>query len=272
MSVAKSITATLVGAALHDGSIRSLDDSVTRYVPRLAGSAYDGVAIRDVLMMASGVRWNETYTDSTSDRRHLLEAQLSQVPGSAMTLMASLPRAAAPGTKNTYSTGETQVIGEVVRGAVKRPLAEYLAERVWGPAGMEADGTWWLDSPDGVEIGGSGISATLRDYARFGQFILEDGVAGGTRHIPEGWSREAGSPKALRDGTPLHYGYLWWPTTTEAGRADSAFMAVGIHGQHVYINPARRIVIVVWGAQVHPTADAPITDEVVFDAIVAALR
>ena len=272
MSVAKSITATLVGAALHDGSIRSLDDSVTRYVPRLAGSAYDGVAIRDVLMMASGVRWNETYTDSTSDRRHLLEAQLSQVPGSAMALMASLPRAAAPGTKNTYSTGETQVIGEVVRGAVKRPLAEYLAERVWGPAGMEADGTWWLDSPDGTEIGGSGISATLRDYARFGQFILEDGVVGGTRHIPEGWSREAGSPKVLRNGTPLHYGYLWWPTTTEAGRADSAFMAVGIHGQHVYINPARRIVIVAWGAQVHPTAGAPITDEVVFDAIVAALR
>jgi CubicO group peptidase (beta-lactamase class C family) len=272
MSVAKSITATLVGAALHDGSIRSLDDSVTRYVPRLAGSAYDGVTIRDVLMMASGVRWNETYTDTASDRRKLLEAQLSQVPGSAMALMASLPRAAAPGTKNTYSTGETQVIGEVVRGAVQRPLAEYLALRVWGPAGMEADGTWWLDAPDGVEIGGSGISATLRDYARFGQFILEDGVAAGRRVLPEGWSREAGSPKVLRDGTPLHYGYLWWPATTAAGRRDSAFSAVGIHGQHVYINPARRVVIVVWGAQVHPTADGPVSAQTVFDAIVAAVR
>ena len=272
MSVAKSITATLVGAALLDGSIRSLDDSVTQYVPRLAGSAYAGVAIRDVLMMSSGVRWKETYTDSTSDRRHLLEAQLSQVPGSAMALMASLPRAAAPGTKNTYSTGETQVIGEVVRGAVKRPLAEYLAERVWGPAGMEADGTWWLDSPDGTEIGGSGISATLRDYARFGQFILEDGLVAGTRHIPEGWSRVAGSPKVLRNGTPLHYGYLWWPATTTAGKQDSAFAAQGIHGQWVHINPAARVVIVAWGAQVHPTADGPINDEVVFDAIVRALR
>ena len=272
MSVAKSITATLFGAALRDGAIRSLDDSVTRYVPRLAGSAYDGVTVRDVLMMASGVSWNETYTNPASDRRRLLDAQLSQVPGSAMAVMASLPRAAEPGTKNTYSTGETQVIGEVVRGAVKKPLAEYLAEVVWGPAGMEADGTWWLDSPDGVEIGGSGVTATLRDYARFGQFILEDGVAHGRRFIPEGWSREAGSPKVLRNGTPLHYGYLWWPATTEAGRRDGAFSAVGIHGQHVYINPATRVVIVVWGAQVHPTADGPVTDELVFDAIVAAMR
>jgi CubicO group peptidase (beta-lactamase class C family) len=272
MSVAKSITATLVGAALHDGSIGSLDDSVTRYVPRLMGSAYDGVTIRDVLLMASGVRWNETYTDTASDRRALLEAQLSQVPGSAMALMASLPRTAAPGTRNTYSTGETQVIGEVVRGAVKRPLADYLAERIWGPVGMEADGTWWLDSPEGVEIGGSGISATLRDYARFGQFILEDGVAGGRRLLPEGWSREAGSPKVLRDGTPLAYGYLWWPARSDAGRRNGAFSAVGIHGQFVHIDPVARVVIVVWSAQVHPTADATINDEAVFDAIAAALR
>ena len=76
----------------------------------------------------------------------------------------------------------------------------------------------------------------------------------------------------LRNGTPLHYGYLWWPATTEAGRRDGAFSAVGIHGQHVYINPATRVVIVVWGAQVHPTADGPVTDELVFDAIVAAMR
>jgi hypothetical protein len=272
MSVAKSITATLVGAALHEGLIRSLDDSVTRYVPRLAGSAYEGVTIRDVLMMASGVQWTETYTNPASDRRKLLEAQISQVPGSAMAVMAGLPRAAPPGTKNTYSTGETQVIGEVVRGAVKRPLADYLADRIWRPAGMEADGTWWLDSPDGVEIGGSGIGATLRDYARFGQFVLEDGVAGGTRYLPEGWSREAGSPKVLRDGTPLHYGYLWWPSTTEVGRRDGAFAAKGIHGQWVHVNPVARVVIAVWGAQVHPTADGRVNDEVVFDAMVAALR
>jgi CubicO group peptidase (beta-lactamase class C family) len=171
MSVAKSITATLVGAALHDGSIRSLDDLVTAYVPALAGTAWEGVTLRDVLMMASGIRWDETYTNPASDRRRLLEAQISQVPGRVLSLLAALPRAAPPGTRNNYSTGETQVIGAVVRGAVRRSLATYLAERIWQPAGMEADATWWLDSPDGTEIGGSGIAATLRDYARFGQFI-----------------------------------------------------------------------------------------------------
>ena len=270
MSVAKSVTATLVGAALHEGLIRTLDDSVTRYVPRLTGTAYDGVTIRDVLTMASGVRWDETYTNPASDRRKLLEAQISQLSGSAMALMASLPRAAPPGTRHTYSTGETQVVGEVVRGAVGRPLATYLSERVWRPAGMEGDATWWLDSPDGHEIGGSGISATLRDYARFGQFVLEDGVVDGRRILPAGWTREAGSPRALRNGDVLPYGYLWWTATTAAS-ADSAFSAQGIHGQMLYINPRARVVIAVWSAQVEPTGGAVVDDAAFFDAVVEAL-
>ena len=116
MSMAKSITSTLIGIALHDGKIRSLDDSVTRYVPSLNGSAYDGVTVRNILMMASGVRWNETYTDSSSDRRHLLDVQIAQQPGAALALMASLPRAAIPGSVLNYSTGETLVAGEIVRG------------------------------------------------------------------------------------------------------------------------------------------------------------
>lgn len=272
MSVAKSVTSTLVGAAIRDGYIRSLDDSVTRYVPALRGSAYDGVRIRDVLLMASGVRWDETYTNPASDRRRLLEAQISQVPGRALAVMASLPRAAEPGTKNNYSTGETQVAGEIVRGAVGRPLADYLAQRIWGPAGMEAEATWWLDSPGGVEIGGSGIAATLRDYARFGQFILEDGVAGGTRVLPDGWVREATRPATLRSGDRIPYGYLWWTATTPGGRRDGAFSAEGIHGQSVYVNPAARVVIVTWGAQPRPTGGMVIDDDVVREAIVQRLR
>lgn len=272
MSVAKSVTSTLVGAAIHDGHIRSLDDSVTHYVPALRGSAYDGVRIRDVLRMASGVRWDETYTDPTSDRRRLLEAQIGQVAGAALSVMAKLPKAAEPGTRHNYSTGETQVAGEIVRGAVGRPLATYLAERVWGPAGMEADGTWWLDSPDGVEIGGSGMSATLRDYARLGQFILDDGVVNGTRILPEGWVREATRPAVLRGGESIPYGYLWWTATTPEGIRDGAFSAEGIHGQSIYVNPAARVVIVAWGAQPHPTAGVVIADDVVREAIVRRLR
>lgn len=272
MSVAKSVTSTLIGAAIRDGKIGSLDDSVTRYVPALRGSAYEGVNVRDILMMASGVKWDETYTNAGSDRRHLLEAQIAQRPGAAMAVMAKLPKAAAPGTRNNYSTGETQVAGEIVRGAVGRSLSDYLSEKIWRPMGMEADAKWWLDSPGGMEIGGSGISATLRDYGRFGQFILDDGVIDGRRVLPEGWVREAGSPKVLKGGAPLQYGYMWWPSETEAGRRDGAFAAEGIHGQYVYINPAARVVIVAWGARPHPTRGAVIDDMVVFDSVAAALR
>ena len=272
MSIAKSITSTLVGAALKQGYIHTLSDPVTQYVPSLRGGAYEGVSVRDVLTMSSGVRWDETYTDPRSDRRRLLEAQISQVPGSAMAIMTSLPRAAAPGIVNNYNTGETQVAGEIVRNAVSRPLATYLSERIWSRFGMEADAKWWLDSNDGHEIGGSGFSATLRDYGRFGLFLLNGGVAAGETILPAGWMGEATSPKVLQGGASLDYGYLWWTGTTAASRRDGAYAAEGIFGQFIYINPAAHIVIVVWSAQQKPTGSAIIDDWVFFEAVVDALR
>ncbi|MDH5540003.1 MAG: beta-lactamase family protein, partial [Rhizobacter sp.] len=156
MSMVKSISTTLVGAAIHQGLIGGVDDPVCHYLPELRGSAYDGVSLRQLLQMASGVRWNETYTDPASDRRRMLDAQVAQQPGAILRLMASLPRAAPPGTVWNYSGGETQVVGALVRAAVGMPLAEYLSERIWSRAGMEAEAHWWLESPDGLEIGGSG--------------------------------------------------------------------------------------------------------------------
>ncbi|WP_457091236.1 serine hydrolase domain-containing protein [Microvirga sp. P5_D2] len=272
MSVAKSISSTLVGAAVKDGLIKSLDDNVVDYVPRLKGTAYDGATVRDVLMMSSGVKWNEKYTDSTSDRRALLRAQIAQKPGAAMDVMAALPRAAEPGTVNTYSTGETQVLAEILRGAIKKPLAEYLSEKIWVPVGMEADAKWWLDAPDGVEIGGSGLSATLRDFARFGQFFLEGGKAKGTQVLPEEWTKEASSPKTLKGGKPLEYGYMWWTGWTEPSKKDNAFSAVGIQGQYVYINPAHNVVIAQTAAEPKPTGKDVIDSMAFFDAIVATLK
>ncbi|WP_286663390.1 serine hydrolase domain-containing protein [Variovorax flavidus] len=272
MSVAKSITSTLIGAAVKDGYIASIDDPVVKYVPRLAGSAYDGATVRNVLMMASGARWNETYTDPGSDRRQLLEAQISQKPGSAMDLMSRLPRAAAPGSVYNYSTGETQVAGEIVYNAVKRPLAQYLSEKVWSKVGMEAQANWWLDSPDGVEIGGSGISATLRDYGRFGLFVMNDGVAAGQQVVPAGWIAEAGTAKVLAGGNPISYGYLWWIPPSGPSAADGAFYANGIMGQQIYINRKERVVIVVWGAQTDPAGKGTLPVVPFFDAVVAALK
>jgi CubicO group peptidase (beta-lactamase class C family) len=271
MSIAKSVTSTLIGAALRQGYIGSLADSITHYVPALRGSAYDGVTIRDVLMMASGARWNENRLDSTSDRSHLLEAQIAQVPGSALAVMRNLSRAAEPGTVNNYSTGEAQVAAEVVRRATGRPLATYLSERIWSRFGMGADANWWLDSPDGTEIGGSGLSATLRDYGRFGLFMLAGGVAGGDSILPSGWIHDATTPKVLRGGAALDYGYFWWPSSSAASRRDGAYVAEGLYGQFLYVNPAAKVVIVVWSARATPTERPYLDDRLFFDAVVAAL-
>jgi len=272
MSVVKSMTATLVGAALVDGHIGSLDDMVTAYLPDLRGSAYAGVTVRHLLHMTSGVGWNETYTDPASDRRRMLEAQNAQEPGAILQLMAALPRVAEPGTRWNYSTGETHVLGALVRAATGRPVARYLSETIWARFGMEADATWWLESPDGLEVGGSGLSATLRDYGRFGLFLLGGGEAGGGRRLPEGWVEEAGSP-TLVDGERVDYGYMLWPIADREGTIhDSAFEAVGIFGQHVYVNPDERLVIVVWQALPKPLMPPPVDDEAFFAALAGAVR
>jgi CubicO group peptidase (beta-lactamase class C family) len=188
-----------------------------------------------------------------------------------MDLMKRLPRATDPGMRYNYNTGETQVAAEILRAAVRRPLATYLSERIWSTFGMEADATWWLDSPGGTEIGGSGFSATLRDYGRFGLFVLGGGIAAGDSILPAGWLREATTPKVLRDGSPLEYGYLWWTGETPGSRRDGAFMAIGIHGQYMYLNPAANIVIVAWGARPHPTQGQVVDDWSFCEAVTAAL-
>jgi CubicO group peptidase (beta-lactamase class C family) len=188
--------------------------------------------------------------------------------------MKRLPRAAPPGTVNNYNTGETLVAGEVVHNAVKRSLSDYLSERIWRPFGMQADATWWLDSPDGIEIAGSGISATLRDYARFGLFFINGGRIGGADILPAGWTLEAGSPQRLKNGKKLEYGFYWWPATPTPATPDpqGAFMADGIFGQYVYLNPKERVVIVVLSAQSKPEGMDVVDDQDFFGAIVKALR
>ncbi|WP_110707918.1 serine hydrolase [Salinicola sp. CR57] len=273
MSVAKSVCSTLAGMAIRDGLIREgLAAQVTDYVPALAGSAYQGVSLRDLLMMASGVAWNETYIDPRSDRRALLRAQIAQRPGGAMKVMAALPRAAKPGTRHNYSTGETQILAELVRRAVGRPLAEYLALKLWQPYGMESDASWWLESADGVEIGGSGIAATLRDYARLGQFMLDGGRVEGRSLLPDGWIDAATRPTTLAGGDWLEYGYMWWTAWTPSSRRDRAFAAKGIHGQFIYVNPTRDIVIAQNAAAPKPLGRLVIDPMVFCDAVAAHLE
>lgn len=272
MSVIKSITATLIGIALNDGYIKTIDDPIVTYLPKLKGSSYDGVTVRHILQMASGVAWNETYTDPKSDRRAMLAVQNAQVPGGVLELMAKLPRAAKPGTRWNYSTGETHVAGALVQAATGKPVSEYLSERIWKKAGMESDATWWLESPNGLEVGGSGFQAVLRDYARFGLFLLAEGKVGKDQLLPKGWLKEAGSPQII-GGKKVEYGYMLWPVENAEGTVnEGSFTAEGIFGQYIYMNPKENVVIAVWGAQPKPVGKETVSCYDFFAAVVNTIK
>jgi CubicO group peptidase (beta-lactamase class C family) len=238
-SVAKSVTSTLVGAAIQDGKIGSIDDPVTRYIPELRGSAYEGVSIRQMLTMSSGVAWNEDYTDPGSDVARA--GQVVTEPGvdPMVSYLAKLPRAHPPGSTFHYNTGETDLVGVLVAKAVGEPLAAYASEKIWKPYGMQADAVWMTD-PGGWARGGCCLSMTLRDYGRVGQFVLDGGVAGGRRVVPAWWTREA-TRKQIDDGDPTPgggYGWFWWI------RGPGVYEAVGVFGQSITVIPKARLVIV----------------------------
>ena len=235
-SVAKSFTSTLVGAALKDGHIKSMDDKVSDYITGMKGSAYDDVSIRQLLTMTSGVRWNEDYGDPNSDvakfNNHPPEAGVPAI----VSYLRGLPRQAPAGERWLYSTGETNLVGILVSEATKKPLAQYLEEKIWKPAGMEQQATWIL-SKTGQEISGCCIQAAARDYARFGQFILNGATADGNSILPEGWLQQATSKRADIGQSGRGYGFQWWTYD------DGSFAARGIFGQGIFIDPQRKIVI-----------------------------
>ena len=258
-STAKSMTATLLGCAVHDGSIKSLDDPVERYLPVLKGSAYEGVTVRNIARMSSGIAWTEEYVATgTSDIARMGQALASGQKSALIDLMRTRPRAVPQGTKFNYSTGEACLLGFIVAAATGKSLPDYYSEKIWSRVGMEADGYWELEAPGGVGTGGMGVNARLRDYARFGQFILNEGaLADGTRVLPKGWRDLAGHPDAaptaygaLEPGYPLGYGYQWWafPEASPTPEHNRAFTAQGIFGQFVYVNPRERVVAVIWSA------------------------
>jgi len=236
-SAAKSLTSTLVGAAIADGYIESVEEPVTKYIPELAGSGYDGVTIRELLTMSSGVKWNEDYSDPQSDVALFNEHESSEEGiDSLVDYMRQLPREAEPGTRWLYNTGETNMIGVLVRNATGKNLADYLSEKVWAPFGMEQDATWLL-SNTGSEISGCCIQASTRDMARFGLFAMGGGMAGGERVVPEGWFEEATTPVFETGKYDRGYAYQWW--TYPGG----AYAASGLYGQGIFIDPERDLVI-----------------------------
>ena len=271
MSVAKSVSTTLVGVAIQEGLIGGVDDPLTDYLPQLEGSSYEGVSVRQLLQMTSGVKWDDTHTDPASERRRMLELQIAQRPGAILDFVAHLPRVAPAGSIWNYSTAETHVVGALVHATTGRWLCDYLSEKIWAPFGMQSDATWWLESPGGLEVAGSGIHATLRDYARFGLFLMNDGLIDGKRVLPERWVQQATAPLAIQ-GKRVDYGYMWWPVPNIDGSfADGAFGARGIFGQFIYVNPRAEVVIAVCSSRSKPKFAEAIVDNDFFNGVVQAL-
>jgi len=235
-SVAKSFTSTLVGAAIQDGYIKSLEDKVSQYIPDLRGSAYDDVTIRQLLTMSSGVKWDEDYENPEADVAKFNNAKADPGLDATVSYMRKLPRAHPPGTVWHYNTGETNLIGVLVSSATGKPLAEYLQDRIWHPGGMAATATW-LQGKTGHEIAGCCLQAATRDFARFGLFVLANGNVGGRQIVPADWFSQAIEKQMDIGVAGKGYGFQWWTYD------DGAVAAQGIFGQGIFIDPKRRLVI-----------------------------
>lgn len=241
-SMTKSITSVLVGCALADGYIDSLDTPISDYLPELKGGGYDGVSIRHVMQMRSGVEYEERYdfaNPGTAASNHI--AALVRNAARFADVAQTLPRINEPGSTFQYKTIDTAVLGWLIERATGGSVSAYTASCLWEPLGAESDGFYIMDGPPGVgrEFSGAGFNATLRDFARFGQMMLDGGVADGRRIVSEEWVRESTEPSGATGAQRGGYGLQWW----RIGEQDT-YAAIGLQGQYIYIDPATRTVVV----------------------------
>jgi CubicO group peptidase (beta-lactamase class C family) len=246
-SVAKTITSTLVGAAIRDGLIGSVDEPITRYIPELKTTpAFDGVTLRHLMSMSSGLRYHENTTDPTSDFALSDGGEIIDGRPPIVSYAMKLTRAHPPGAVMEYQTIDADLAGIALSRVLKgRTVADYLSEKIWRPAGMEANANWIVDKT-GIERGGCCISATLRDYARFGQFIAkgDPGPAGAV--LPAGWIDKARTPVWPASDEGSGYGWFWWV------RQDGGYEAQGAYGQSITIYPKDDVVIAINAATSNP--------------------
>lgn len=239
-SMAKSVLSALFGIVLAEGKIESLDDPVTRYVPRLAGSAYDGATVRDILTMSSGVAFNEDYLDFWSDINRM--GRVLALGGTMDGFAADLSeREAEPGARWHYVSIDTHVLGMIIRGATGEDIPELLERHILVPMGLE-QAPYYLTDGEGVSFVLGGLNMTTRDYARFGQMIAQGGVWQGRQIVPRDWVEQSIRPQAPGG---VGYGYQWW---IAEGAGPGEVNAQGIYGQYIWIDRSRGVVIVVTAA------------------------
>lgn len=237
MSVAKSFTSTLVGIAVDEGLIKSIDEPVNNYVPVQPGSAYDGVSIRTVLQMTSGARWNEDYSDPNNDVAKFTKAVDCEQ------FVATMERQYEPDTVFRYNSADTQVLGHVLKHATGRTITDYMQEKLYEPLGMVNEGYWVLDGA-GTELAYGGLNMTARDFAKLGELYRNRGVWRGRQILSEAWITAAitdESPTRLPAGSAKsEYGYQWWIPNDD--RND--YLATGIYNQRIYVDPDKKVTIV----------------------------
>jgi len=254
-SMAKTVTAMLIGIALSEGAIRSLDQPASDYVSGLAGTAYGETTLRNLLHMASGVAFTEVYDGADDNSKLGRQRSAANGPGAVRALAGFNRREAPQGTRFHYASSESQVLGLVLTGAVHMPLAAYLQSRIWQPMGAEADAAWGVDAA-GLEVASCCLNAVLRDWARFALLLAYDGMWNGRQIIPRQWVLDATTPAApflAPSVTPPHlgYGYQLW---LQPG-AHRQFSLRGVHGQAIFIDPQAHLALVHTAVRVPPTND-----------------
>jgi len=254
-SVAKTVLGMLIGIAVSEGKIKSLDDKAGEYVPDLKGHPYGETSIRDLLTMSSGIAFQEFDTSTRNEGRRLINNTIFQKTEGGADAVKEFNRREAPaGTRFHYASGDSEVLGLVLARATGQPVATYLSEKIWQPMGAEANATWLVDK-GGFEATYCCLNATLRDFARFGMLLANHGELDGKQIIPAGWVKAATTPQAphLRAGVATQwngYGYQTWilgDADPREGRKPSEsrfFAAFGLRGQAIFVDPLTKLVVV----------------------------
>lgn len=293
-SVGKSVVSTLVGIAIKEGKIHSLDDKIIQYNPDLAGTVWADVTIRQLLQHTSGVEWTENYEDPKSDFAQLTKCEAeSQTYACVHDLVINKSRKAyvKPGEVWSYSSGGAWLLGDILEKAVGMPIAQYLQEKIWQPYGMVSDGVWHSYEVGKHDVGAHGFNATLEDWGKFGEFVLHNGVLpDGSALLPDNWVKDARTwTRAKNSVSSAHpqgtYGYQWWNNSVPENAVDvkprsglecsESMWAMGIFGQMIMINQQQNLVIVQWSTwpEAEPSSTAqPLEASLMFNAIGNELR
>ena len=259
-SVSKSFVSALMGIAIEKGFVASIMDPVEKYAPVLKGSGYEGVSIKDVLQMSSGIHFDEDYHKFSSDINRL--GRVFALGSSFDSYVASLDQEREPGTYHHYVSMDTQVAGMVIKEATGISLSSFMENELWKPLGAEAP-SYWLKDSKGMEAAFGGLNCNLRDYGRFGLLYANDGFLNGSQILTESWvnasttATEAHLMPGIQDASshPFGYGYQWWIP----GGNQGDFMAMGVYSQFIYVDPVNNIVIVKNSSNYHYAVEKRLT-------------